>query len=354
MGHDEVKRLGTLPFGVWRYRRWLPVVEARNIVTMAEGGTPLIEVPRLARRLGMKRLFVKDEGRNPTGNFKARGASVAVSRFRELGFRTLAMPTVGSGGSAWSAYAARAGIDILVGFPSVPPVPDIGPIEARFYGARVSFHPGPTHTAFLEFRRKADEADAAYVGAFVEPYRLEGEKTIGFEVADQFGWKGPDWIIWPTGGGVGLAGLAKAFTELSSAGVLTGTLPGLVSVQHELAAPIAKALAAGEDHCEPVDGVAGLAPGLWVSRPNAEDLILGMLRGFRTSGVGVSDEGIRRSMSEAARDGVLVSPEGAAGLAAVERLLEDGTIHADDVTVVVNTATGLRYPHLLRSTSASD
>ena len=171
----DSSRLRRAAPGVWRYLPWLPVRDPRNIVTLGEGATPLVSFGRVADELGLVALEIKDEGRNPTGTFKARGASVAVSRLVELGYRKLAMPTVGSGGSAWAAYAARAGIEIMVGYPSTPAVPAIGPLEAKAYGAKVSFEDGNTETAFLSFKSRASAREAIYVGAFREPYRLEGE-----------------------------------------------------------------------------------------------------------------------------------------------------------------------------------
>ena len=171
----DSSRLRRAAPGVWRYLPWLPVRDPRNIVTLGEGATPLVSFGRVADELGLVALEIKDEGRNPTGTFKARGASVTVSRLVELGYRKLAMPTVGSGGSAWAAYAARAGIEIMVGYPSTPAVPVIGPLEAKAYGAKVSFEDGNTETAFLAFKAHASAREAIYVGAFREPYRLEGE-----------------------------------------------------------------------------------------------------------------------------------------------------------------------------------
>lgn len=347
----DADRLREQPLGVWRYAPWLPVRDPAEVVTLGEGGTPLIEFGRTAAQLGLGALLVKDEGRNPTGTFKVRGASVAVSRLRELGYQALAMPTVGSGGSAWSAYAARAGMDIMVGFPSTPAVPAIGPLETAAYGATVSTHDGATGAAFVDFAARARAVGAAYVGAFREPYRLEGEKTVGFEIADQLGWEAPDWIAWPTGGAVGLVGLAKAYAELTASGLVSaGTRPGLLAVQHASANPIVEAIENARARCQLSGPAGGLAPGLWVDAPFADDFILASLEAHPRLGETIHDDGILRWMRRSAREeGLLIGPEGAGALAAVETAVSGGRIAQGARVVVVNTSSGLRYPHLLAS-----
>jgi len=337
------------PFGVWRYLPLLPIRDPARIVTLGEGATPLVDFAKSARELGLAQLLVKDEGRNPTGTFKVRGASVAISRLGELGYKVIAMPTVGSGGSAWSAYAARADIEILVGFPSSPPVPAIGPLEAAAYGAQVSIHEGGTGAAFTDFEARARAAGAAYVGAFREPYRLEGEKTICFEIIDQLNWEAPDWIAWPTGGAVGLVGLAKGFAELAASGLVSPTpRPGLLAVQHTAANPIVEAIENHRDRCLPSGPPGGLAPGLWVNTPFADDFILASIAHHPTLGETIEDDGILRWMRRSAREeGLLIGPEGAGALAAVERAVAAGRIARGSRVVVVNTSSGLRYPHLL-------
>lgn len=352
---DARAELAGLPFGVWRYRRFLPVRDARSVVSLGEGGTPLVPMPRLGGALGVPELLVKEEGRNPTGTFKARGATVAVSRFAELGFRSLAMPSVGSGGSAWSAYAARAGLTMHVGLPDSP-IPAIGRCEPAAYGAEVTTWPanGRTAEAFARFRAHAEEVGAAYAGAFQEPYRLEGEKTIGFELADQLGWRCPDWVVWPTGGAVGLAGLAKSFAEMTRAGLVDGQGPTVVSVQHAGCAPIADALVEDTPVTRPREATTGIAPGVWVEAPAYDDVVLELVRQLPAVGVGVEDDDIRRAMREAAHEeGVLLGPEGGAALAAVRRLCADGRIRDGDTVVIVNTATGLRYPPLVEEVATS-
>ena len=331
--------------GIWRYARLLPARGAP--VTMQEGQTPVIPLAETGRRLGI-RLYVKDEGRNPTGTFKARGASVGVTRLRELGWKSLAMPTVGSGGSAWAAYAARAGLRMRVGLPVTPTPPRIGLIEPPIYGAETTQHVGRTEDAFAGFRASLS-ADDAFLGGFREPYRVEGEKTVMFEIAEQFDWRMPDFVVWPTGGAPGLIGLAKAYEELSRCGAVpTDAPPTIVSAQHASAAPIAVALHQGTANVVP-GPVEGIAPGVWVGNPFAAPYILERMRTtVRVDGGTGTDREIESWLGEVARrEGFLLSPEGALTLAAVHQLRDASRIPAGATVVCVNTATGLRYPHLL-------
>ena len=331
--------------GIWRYARLLPARGAP--VTMHEGLTPLIPLAEASRRLGIH-LSVKDEGRNPTGTFKARGASVGVTRLRELGWTSIAMPTVGSGGSAWAAYAARAGLRMRVGLPVTPTPPRIGLIEPPIYGALTTQHGGRTEDAFASFRASLTEDDA-FVGGLREPYRLEGEKTVMLELAEQLNWRLPDYVVWPTGGAPGLLGLAKAYEELSRCGALPADAPPtIVSAQHASAAPIARALHEGAAGVVP-GTVEGIAPGVWVGNPFAAPYILDRLRKtVRVDGATGTDAEIEWWLREVARhEGLLLSPEGALALAAAQQLRGAGHIPAGATVVCVNTATGLRYPHLL-------
>ncbi|HLJ19612.1 MAG TPA: threonine synthase [Stellaceae bacterium] len=331
--------------GIWRYARLLPAQGAP--VTMQEGQTPVIPLAETGRRLGI-RLYVKDEGRNPTGTFKARGASVGVTRLRELGWTSLAMPTVGSGGSAWAAYAARAGLRMRVGLPVTPAPPRIGLVEPPIYGARTTQHDGRTEDAFAAFRASLSEEDA-FLGGLREPYRVEGEKTVMFEIAEQFDSRLPDFVIWPTGGAPGLIGLAKAYEELSRCGAVPADAPPtIVSAQHASAAPIAVALRDGASTVVP-GKVEGIAPGVWVGNPFAAPYILERMRAtVRVDGGTGTDAEIRSWLSDVGRhEGLLLSPEGALTLAALEQLRRGGRIPSGATVVCVNTATGLRYPHLL-------
>ena len=347
LSRGDREALKARPWGLWRYRELLPVEDKAHIVSLCEGGTPLIELPAMGDALDVRQLAVKDEGRNPTGTFKARGASVGVSRLAELGVKLIAMPTVGSGGSAWSAYAAKARIDILVGLPQEGNLPAIAPVEAALYGAGVVKVPGYITDAFKTFRAQAAEKGATVAGAFLEPYRLEGEKTIGYEIAEQFAWSAPDWIVWPTGGGVGLVGLAKAFRELKELGWLEGPFPGFVSVQVAGCSPVVDMIMGPSNNAAPrhLDTVA---PGIAVPTQPFGDLLRGMTEGFRMLGAAVSDREILADLTQVARqEGVLLSPEGAAGVAAVRTLRARKLMSPGSSVVVVNTATGLRYPEVL-------
>ena len=351
---DRLKRtdralLRARPWVLWRYRELLPVIDTARICSLSEGGTPLLALRSTGDALGVPNLALKDEGRNPTGTFKARGASVAVSRLAELGLKVLAMPTVGSGGSAWSAYGAKAGLEIVVGLPSLGDLPVIAALEAAAYAARVRTCPGHITEAFKAFRAYATEKGIPVVGAFLEPYRIEGEKTIGYEIAEQYAWRPPDWIVWPTGGAVGLVGLAKAFRELQELHWLDGGFPGLIAVQVEGCSPLVDLIMrTGTSEPQGVARTESVAPGITVPNQPFSDLVLDIKHDFRLLGAAVSDDDILSQMAAVAtREGVLLSPEGAAGIAAVRSLRAAGAIKADASVVVVNTATGLRYPHVL-------
>lgn len=336
--------------GVWRWEHVLPQISRAERVSLGEGGTPLIELPSFSARTGC-RILLKDEGQNPGGSFKARGASVAVSTLRQLGWTAIAMPTVGSGGSAWSAYGARAGISVRVGFPGALGIPEIGVLEPGLYGAELSPFDGTLREAFAEFRSDVDTASTAFAGALSEPYRVEGEKTILFEVAEQLGWTMPDAVVWPTGGGAGLVGLAKAQEELARLGWIAHRDRALlVSAQHDSGAPIADALHSGAASVvESVPG--GIAPGAWVGSPFAGDLILSRIRrSAKTGGVTVGDADILSTIRRVAeQDGVLLSPEGALAVAAAERGRTEGTLAAGSTVVCVNTAAAYRYPDIVRA-----
>jgi threonine synthase len=337
------------PWGLWRYREVLPVMDSARIVSLSEGGTPLISLNATGAAVGVRKLVLKDEGRNPTGTFKARGASVAVSRLAELGLKALAMPTVGSGGSAWSAYGARAGLKVLVGLPSEGNLPVIASLEAGTYGAGVMKFAGHITEAFRDFRAYATHNGIPVVGAFLEPYRLEGEKTIGYEIAEEFHWRPPDWIVWPTGGAVGLVGLARAFRELRELHWLDGPAPGLIVVQVEGCSPLVD-LMMGTGDGRSVARSESVAPGITVPGQPFRDLVLDIKNDFRVLGAAVADTDTLDTIAQVGADeGVLLSPEGAAGVAAVRMLRGSGAIREDASVVVVNTATGLRYPHLLET-----
>jgi threonine synthase len=333
---------------LWRYRELLPVAREEAIVTLGEGFTPLVPVPRLAREIGVGDLWVKDEGLNPTGTFKARGAAVAISRWKELGVTRFCQPTVGSGGHAWAAYGARAGVEIHTAMPV--DVPDIGWKGCAVHGAHVYRVDGRVGDVFRLMAEGAATHGWLNAGALREPYRVEGKKTMGIEVLEQLGWEPPDAILYPTGGGVGIIGMAKVFDELEGLGWIDSRRPRLVAVQAAGGAPVVKAFHAGWSQCQAVADVPTIAPGIMVVKPFADVLILNALRATRGWAVEAGDAEIRHFLAWTARqEGLFLSPEGAATVAGARRMVQEGQLDGRSRVVLFNTATGLRYPHLVES-----
>jgi threonine synthase len=342
----EVPRsaLATRPWndGLWRYAELLPVLPAHR-VTLGEGATPLLALDRLSAEIGAE-VWLKDEGLNPTGSFKARGAAVGVSRARVLGARTLALPTAGNAGAAWAAYGARAGLPVVVAMPK--DAPELTQREVRLYGARlhlVDGHIGDAGAWIAEHVRQDDWYDAS---TFKEPYRLEGKKTLGFEIAEQLGWVVPDVIVYPTGGGVGLLGLWKAFQELRTLGWIDtdASRPRLVAVQAAGCAPVVRAWEAGASTTVSWAGARTFAAGLRVPAPLAGAVILRVLRETGGIALAVEDDAIRSAIVELAGAGLWFCPEGAALLPAVRRLRELEWIRPGERVVLLNTGAGLVYP----------
>ena len=338
---DIARRAPTM----WRYRELLPVRDDAAIVTMQEGFTPMIPVPKAARDAGVGELWVKDEGVNPTGTFKARGASAAISRWKELGVTRFAQPTVGSGGHAWAAYGARAGVEVHTALPV--DCPDLGWKGSRANGAHVYRVDGTVGDVFRIMTEAASRYGWLNAGAGREPYRVEGKKTMGIEVIEQLGWQIPDAIVYPTGGGVGIIGMWKVFDELEQLGWIGAARPRLVSAQVAGGA-VVKAFHEGADECLGAEHVDTIAPGIMVTKPFADFLILRALRATKGWAVGVPDAEMRAVMASVDRtEGLLLSPEGAATIAAVRTMVREGQLGSRSRVVVFNTATGLRYPHLL-------
>lgn len=329
--------------GMWRIPELMPVRDPANIVSLGEGGTPLLAVPRLGARLGFSHLLIKDEGLNPTGSFKARGLSAAVSRARELGVRAFTIPTAGNAGSALAAYGARAGIPVDVFMPADTPA--LFQKEARAYGARVRLVDGLIDRAGTLARAHAAETGAFDVSTLKEPYRCEGKKTMGYELATDLGWELPDVIIYPTGGGTGIVGMWKAFAEMEALGWIDARRPRMISVQAEGCAPIARAFAEGADRARPWEGAHTYASGIRVPSAVGDYLIL---RAARESG-GAAVAAPEEEIAEYARlitteEGIFAAPEGGATLAALMRLRAAGHVGADERVVLFNTGTGLKYP----------
>ncbi|MDP9317937.1 MAG: threonine synthase [Actinomycetota bacterium] len=330
---------------LWRYHELLPVCAPEHIVSLGEGLTPLLPAPALGAELGIERLLIKDDGLLPTGSFKARGAAVGVSRARELGARRLAMPTNGNAGAAWSAYAARAGLPTLVAMPVAAPA--ITRAETAVTGADLWLVDGLISDAGrLVAAAIAASADSWFdVATLKEPYRIEGKKTMGFEIAEQLGWRMPDVVIYPTGGGVGLIGIHKALSELVRLGWVEGALPRLVSVQSTGCAPIVKAFAAGARESEPWPDAETVAFGLTVPKALGDFLVLDALYETGGTAVAVRDADLLDDLQRTARlEGLFLCPEGAATVTAARVLRQQGWIRADDEVVLLNTGAGVLYP----------
>ncbi|MGI8530569.1 MAG: threonine synthase [Geodermatophilaceae bacterium] len=328
---------------LWRYHELLPVSSPEHVVTLGEGMTPLLAVPRLAAALGLERLWIKDEGLLPTGSFKARGAAVGVSRARELGIRAMAMPTNGNAGAAWSAYAARAGLEMLVAMPV--DAPTITRVETVAAGGRLVLVDGLISDAGRLVSAAVADTEWFDVGTLKEPYRIEGKKTMGFELAEQLGWRMPDVVVYPTGGGVGLIGIVKGLMELLGLGWLEGPLPRMVCVQAAGCAPIVRAFQAGAGSCEAWPDARTVAFGITVPKPLGDFLVLSALNETAGTAVAVTDAELLADVALVGRlEGLFLCPEGAATVAAVRALVSSGWISSDEEVVLLNTGSGLIYP----------
>ncbi|HEY8340946.1 MAG TPA: threonine synthase [Egibacteraceae bacterium] len=328
---------------LWRWTELLPLRDPRHVVTLGEGGTPLLPAPRLGAALGVPRLALKAEGLNPTGSFKARGMAVAVSRAAELGARALVAPSAGNAGGALAAYGAAAGLPVTVFMPV--DVPAANRDEALLCGARVVLVDGLISDCGALSRRVADATGAFDVSTLKEPYRVEGKKTMGFELAEDLGWRLPDVVVYPTGGGTGLVGMWKAWEELATLGWLGPQRPRLISVQAEGCAPLVRAFEAGAEEAEPWTDAHTRASGLRVPSAIGDRLILAALRASGGLAVAVSEDAIDDAQRLAGRHGAgYVSPETAAALAAVADLAARGDIGADEEVVVFDTGIGHKYP----------
>jgi threonine synthase len=339
--------LGSRPSTLWRYRELLPHEDAAAVVSLGEQNTPLIDTPTLGRALGLPRLRVKDEGLLPTGTFKARGAAVGVTRARELGVTALALPTAGNAGAAWGAYGARAGIRVVVVMPET--TPDVIVRETAAYAAEVYLVAGSIADAGAVVRGACAKYGWYDASTLREPYRIEGKKTMGFELAEQLDWRLPDVIVYPTGGGVGLIGMWKAFEELRAIGWLGAERPRFVVVQSTGCAPIVKAFVEGRPESETWPDPRTFAAGIRVPKALGDFIVLRVLRESDGIAVAVTDEEIAEWMRTAGQtEGMLVCPEGAAGLAGAANLRRDGWIKDGDEVVVFNTGTGLKYAESLQ------
>ncbi len=332
---------------LWRYRELLPVKKEENIVSLGEGMTPLLALKNLGAEINLPNLYLKDEGIIPTGTFKARGAAVGVSRAKELGIKVLAMPTNGNAGAAWSLYCAPAKIKAVIVMPKdAPPIPSG---ECAISGASLYFVKGLISDAGKIVAKAVADFGWFDASTLKEPYRIEGKKTMGLEIAEQFDWKLPDVILYPTGGGVGIIGIYKALNELLELGWIKGKLPRLVAVQSTGCAPIVKAWQEKKNVSEFWQNAHTLAFGITVPKALGDFLVLDAI--YKTGGcaVAVEDKDILAAEAMlASREGTFICPEGASTLSAAIRLQKEGWIKSDEKVVLLNTGCGLKYPETVQ------
>lgn len=330
------------PSTMWRYKEVLPVLDEKNIVSLGEGMTPILSLERLRNEYDLPNLLLKDESNNPTGSFKARGLSVAVSKAKELGVERCIIPTAGNAGGALSAYCASAGIKATVVMPRHTPA--LFMEECELYGATLVLADGLISDCARkvgELKKKQDYFD---ISTLKEPYRLEGKKTMGYEIAEQMNWKLPDVILYPTGGGTGLIGMWKAFQEMQTLGWINRKLPRMIAVQAENCQPIVHTWKGLQPNARNYTGRASLANGLAVPNPFAEDMILEVLRASFGFPVAVSDSSMVKAVKEIARkEGLLLAPEGGALWAAVLQLVEKGIVSRSETILLLNTGSGYKY-----------
>ena len=328
--------------GMWRFRDFLPLTEGEPPVSLGEGDTPLLATPRIGARIGLPTVMVKDEGTNPTGSFKSRGLSAAITRAVAGGARAFALPTAGNAGVAAAAYGARAGVPVRVYAPRSTPSTILRQIVS--YGADLRLLDGHIGDCGKASRAYAAESGAFDLSTLREPYRIEGKKTLGLELAEQLGWNFPDAIIYPTGGGTGLIGMWKVFQELRAAGWVSGPLPRMYTVQAEGCAPVVKAFLAGADRCEPWPDPTTIASGLRVPAALGDRLMLRALRESSGGAVAVSDAALAGEASHGTRlEGIDFAPEGGAAIAAAHALRNSGVLFPEQTVVLFNTGAGWLY-----------
>ena len=335
--------LASRPDGMWRYREFLPVRSTDNVVSLDETETPLVRLPALEQRLGARWVTMKDEGRLPTGSFKARGIAMAVSMAKEFGLTRLAMPTNGNAGAALAAYGTRAGMETYVLCPA--DTPEVNVREIALQGAKVWRVNGLIDDCGKLIGAGKEPMGWFDVSTLKEPYRIEGKKTMGLELADQLGWQIPDVIFYPTGGGTGLIGMWKAFKELRAMGWLSGDLPRMVAVQSTGCAPIVRAYESGDRHADRWEDAETIASGIRVPAAVGDFLILDAVRESGGFAAAVTDEAIAQAHAAVpATDGLLICPEGAATVAAYQEALDAGLVDPSERVVLFNCGSGLKYP----------
>ena len=327
---------------LWRYREVLPVENEANLVSLGEGWTPLLQAKRLGKELGIEELYIKDESQNPTQSFKARGMSAAVSMAKELGAQKLAVPSAGNAAGALAAYAARAGMECFIFMPDDTPRANV--VECEQTGAHVTLMQGLITDCGAEVARRKEAEGWFDVSTLKEPYRVEGKKTLGYELAEQFDWQLPDVIIYPTGGGTGLIGMWKAFDEMEQLGWIDSRRPRMVTVQASGCAPIVRAFENGERFAAEFPDAETVASGLRVPKAIGDFLILDAIRASKGTAVTVTDEELIAATREVgAAEGIFCAPEGAACLPALQKLLANGDISREERIVLFNTGAGVKY-----------
>jgi threonine synthase len=337
---------------LWRYRELLPLKYETNLVTLGEGYTPLLDAKKLGAELGLRQLWIKDEGQNPTGSFKDRGLSVAISLAKELGVRKAAIPSAGNAGGSFSAYAARAGIEAHVFMPRDTPIANR--LEVEQYGAKLTLVDGLINDCGKIIAERKTAEGWFDVSTLKEPYRAEGKKTMGYEIAEQLNWHLPDVIIYPTGGGTGLIGMWKAFGEMEEMGWIGKERPRMVSVQASGCAPIVRAFHAGEATAKPWQNAKTIASGLRVPQAVADFLMLRAIRDSEGTAISVSDDEMLAEIPRVGRaEGIFFCPEGAASVAALRQLTQQRWIKPSEEVVIFNTATGLKYLDVHQSKATS-
>jgi len=333
---------------MWRFNELMPIKSPEYIVSLDEGNTPLLRASRLESLLGSSQIWIKDESANPTGSFKARGLSAAVSKAHELGIKKLTLPSAGNAAGALAAYCAKAGIEAHVFMPN--DAPQANRFEAELAGAKVTLVDGLISDAGILAQEKAKELELFDVSTLKEPYRVEGKKTMGYEIASSLGWRVPEVIIYPTGGGTGIVGMWKAFDEMQSLGWIGSDRPKMVVVQSEGCAPIVRAYEQGKKFAEPWENASTIAAGIRVPSAIGDYLILDSVRKSGGTAITVSDQEIIENMKIfASFEGLWVAPEGAATLAGYKKLLLSGFLTKDSEVVLMNTGAGSKYLDMVES-----
>jgi len=342
---DNFKKdsLSSRSYNLWRYKELLPIEDEKNIVSLGEVITPIIKLEKLSRKLGVENLYLKDEGFNPGGSFKSRGAALGISKAKELGVKAFAMPTNGNAGAAWATYAAKADIKAYIVMPK--DAPTITRNECQVSGAKLFLVDGLISDAGKIVAKAVKKYGFMDASTLKEPYRIEGKKTMGFEIAEQFGWNVPDVILYPTGGGVGLIGIYKALLELKEIGFIEGKLPRLVAVQATNCAPIVKAFNENKKESEFWEDAQTIAFGITVPKAIGDFLVLEAIYETNGSAIAVDDEDILKYQELIAKEeGLFICPEGAATLAAAHKLYKTGWLKKNEKVLLLNTGSGLKYP----------